>query len=406
MDQPVRLRAATDDDRRAIADLLLHVFHEHATDESRALEKMILEPGRGVVADDAGLVVGHATAQTRDLTVPGAVVPAAHVTGVGVSPTHRRRGILTAMMRHQLTEIAQAGREPLAVLWASETAIYPRFGYGPAASRLRFEVLNREVRITGPAAPAGRLRLVDPKQEQAALTALLDGLRVHQVGWSNRPEYVWDYLLTDNADQRDGGTELRGVLYETADGPIGYATWRVKNDWGAHGPNAEVRVREVVAGDPGVYAELWRFLLSLDLTRTASFHFGAVDEPLQFMVDEPRKLGRGYTDSLWVRVVDLPAALEARRYACPVDVVIEVRDPIIEANNGRWRLTGGPDKASCVRTDESPDIACSITELGAAYLGGTTLAALVSAGRVEQLTGNLPSTAFTWYRQPSAIEVF
>ncbi|MDY7090063.1 MAG: GNAT family N-acetyltransferase [Actinomycetota bacterium] len=406
MDQLVRLRAATDDDRRAIADLLLHLFHEHATDESRALEKMILEPGRGVVADDAGLVVGHATAQTRDLTVPGAVVPAAHVTGVGVSPTHRRRGILTAMMRHQLTEIAQAGREPLAVLWASETAIYPRFGYGPAANRLRFEVLNREVRITGPAAPAGRLRLVDPKQEQAALTALLDGLRVHRVGWSNRPEYVWDYLLTDNADQRDGGTELHGVLYETADGPIGYATWRVKNDWGAHGPNAEVRVREVVADDPGVYAELWRFLLSLDLTRTASFHFGAVDEPLQFMVDEPRKLGSSYADSLWVRVVDLPAALEARRYACPVDVVIEVRDPIIEANNGRWRLTGGPDKASCVRTGESPDLACSITELGAAYLGGTTLAALVSAGRVEQLTDNLPSTAFTWYRRPSAIEVF
>lgn len=406
MDQPVRLRAATDDDQQAIADLLLYLFHENATDEARALEKMILEPGRGVVADDAGLVVGHATAQTRDLTVPGAVVPAAHVTGVGVSPTHRRRGILTSMMRHQLTGIAEAGREPVAMLWASETAIYPRYGYGPAASRLRFDVLNREVRITGPAAPAGRLRLIEPKKEQAALTALHDGLRAHRVGWSSRPEYVWDYVLTDNADQRDGGTEMHGVLYETADGPIGYAMWRVKNDWGAHGPSAEVRVREVVAGDPGVYAELWRFLLSLDLTRAASFHFGAVDEPLQFMVDEPRKLGRSYSDSLWVRVVDLPAALEARRYACPVDVVIEVRDPVIEANNDRWRLTGGPDKASCVRTEESPDIACSITELGAAYLGGTTLAALVSAGRVEQLTDNLPSTAFTWHRQPSAIEVF
>ncbi|GAB2596091.1 UPF0256 protein [Paractinoplanes abujensis] len=406
MDESVRVRTATDDDRRAIADLLLFVFHEHATDESRELEKMIIEPGRSLVAEDAGLVVGTAAAQTRDLTVPGAVVPAAHVTGVGVSPTHRRRGILTSMMRHQLTEIAAAGREPLAVLWASETAIYPRFGYGPAASRLRFDILNREVRITGPAAPAGRLRLAAPKDAQAELTAVHDRLRVHRVGWSSRPEYWWNYLLTDNDDQRDGGTEMRAVLYETPDGPIGYATWRVKDDWSIHGPAAEVRVREVVAADPGVYAELWRFLLSLDLARKASFHFGAVDEQLQFMVDEPRKLGRSFTDSLWVRLIDLPAALEARRYAGPVDAVIEVTDPIIEANNGRWRLTGGPDKASCVRTGDAPDLACSITELGAAYLGGTTLATLVTAGRVEQFTDNLPSTAFTWHRQPSAIEVF
>ncbi|MBM2623532.1 GNAT family N-acetyltransferase [Actinoplanes sp. LDG1-06] len=406
MDESVRLRTATDEDRRAIADLLIYVFNEHATDELRELEKLIIEPGRSMVAEDDGRVVGTAAAQTREMTIPGGVLPTAHVTGVGVSPTHRRRGILTSMMRGQLLEIAEAGREPVAALWASETAIYPRFGYGPASSRLRFDILSREVKITAPAAPPGRLRLVVPAAARAELTAVHDDLRIHRVGWSSRPDYWWQYLLTESDGHRNGATESRGVLYETAEGPVGYALWRVKNDWGAHGPAGEVRVREVVAGNPGVYAELWRFLLSLDLARTASYHYGALDEPLQFIVDEPRKLGRSFQDALWVRLVDLPTALEARRYACPVDAVFEVTDPIIEANNGRWRLTGGPDKASCVRTQDAPDFACSITELGAAYLGGTTLATLHTAGRIEKFTDNLPSTAFTWLRQPSSIEVF
>ncbi|MBU2669458.1 GNAT family N-acetyltransferase [Actinoplanes bogorensis] len=406
MDESVRLRTAAADDRRAIADLLLYVFNEHTTDESRELEELIMESDRTIVAEDGDRIVGTAAAQTREMSLPGAVVPVAHVTGVGVAPTHRRRGILSAMMRRQLTEIAAAGREPVAALWASETAIYPRFGYGPACGRLVFDILSREVKITAPPAPPGRMRLVEPAAARAEMTALHNGLRIHRVGWSSRPEYWWDYLLRDTDSQRDGATESRGVIYETADGPVGYATWRVKNDWSSHGPAAEVRVREVVAGDPGVYAELWRFLLSLDLSKKASYHYGAVDEPLQFMVDEPRKLGARYADSLWIRLVDLPAALAARRYACPVDAVIEVTDPIIEANNGRWRLIGGPDKASCVRTDDAPDLVCSITELGAAYLGGTTLATLVTAGRARQLTDNLPSTAFRWNREPSSIEVF
>ncbi|WP_250009506.1 GNAT family N-acetyltransferase [Actinoplanes sp. M2I2] len=404
--ESVRLRAATDADRGAIADLLLYVFHDDTTDEVRNLEKTIIEPERSVVADDGGAIVGNAAVQTRDLTVPGGVLPVAHVTGVGVAPTHRRRGLLTAMMRRQLTDIAEAGREPVAALWASETAIYPRYGYGPAADRLSFDIRSREITVTGPAAPAGSFRMIKPKAALAELTAVHDSLRIHRVGWSSRPAYWWDYLLADTESQRDGATPMRGVVYETSDGPIGYALWRVKSDWDSHGPAADVRVVELVAGDPGVYAELWKFLLGTDLARTASFRFAALDEPLQFMVDEPRKLGRRYSDALWVRLVDLPTALEARRYAAPVDVVFEVTDPILEANNGRWRLTGGPDKASCVRTTDAPDFACTVTELGAAYLGGTTLAALTTAGRVRQFTGNLPSTAFGWYRQPGAIEVF
>src|SRR5690348_8483238 len=142
MDESVRLRQATADDHDAIVDLLSYVFHHDYDEENRQLDRLTWEPERSLVAEEAGSVVGHTTALSRDLTVPGGVAPAAHVTGVGVAPTHRRRGLLRAMMHRQLAEVAEAGREPVAVLWASETTIYPRFGYGPAASVLGLRAMT------------------------------------------------------------------------------------------------------------------------------------------------------------------------------------------------------------------------------------------------------------------------
>ena len=406
MDDSVRLRPGTTDDLRAISDLLDHVFHNDADDEERANDDLVAEPARSLIADDDGAVVGHTTALTRDLTVPGAVIPAAHITGVGVAPTHRRRGLLTAMMTRQLTELAEAGREPVAVLWASETKIYPRFGYGPAAVRLRIEAMSREIRLAAPAAPAGRLRMIGPKDAIEELSAVYDRVRPGRIGWSSRPGQWWQHRLADLKDHRGGATATRGVICDGPDGPRGYAMWRVKDDWNEYGPDAQVRIREIVADDPATYATLWGFLFGIDLARGVSFDFGALDEPLQYLVDEPRRLGLRVSDGLWIRIVDLPAALEARRYPVPVDAVLEVTDPLLPANSGRWRLTGGPDKAACVRTDDPADVVLSITDLGAIYLGGTTPASLVAAGRVRQLTDRLVPGAFGWARQPNPIEVF
>jgi predicted acetyltransferase len=150
-------------------------------------------------------------------------------------------------------------------------------------------------------------------------------------------------------------------------------------------------------------------VLTIDLARTATVDFLAVDEPLQHLVDEPRRLGSRLTDALWVRIVDLPRALSDRRYAAPVDVVLDVTDPLLPASTGRWRLTAGLDDATCTRTDDPADLACTVLELGAAYLGGTSLAALAAAGRVRELTpGALPrvSAAFGWHRLPNPTEVF
>ncbi|HEY0534894.1 MAG TPA: GNAT family N-acetyltransferase [Actinoplanes sp.] len=407
MDSSVRLRTATPADLDAISDLLELLFHETPTESRRAAEQAMTETDRSLVAEHDGHVVGHATTLTRDLTVPGAIVPAAHVTGVGVAPTHRRRGILTQLMREQLEGLA-AGREPIAALWASESAIYPRFGYGPASARLSLEITNREVRLTAPAAtlPSGRLSLIKPSAAAEELTAVYERVRADRVGFSSRGEKWWKHLLIDHHDERGEQTGPRGVLYSDESGPAGYALWRAEGKWTEWGPDGVVAVRELVAARPEAYEAIWRFLLGIDLTRTVKHGNAAVDEPVQYLVDDPRRLGRRYLDGLWIRILDLPAALEARQYATALDTVVEVTDPLLPANQGRWRLSGGPDKVTCTRTDDAPDFACSITELGAAYLGGTSLAALAAAGRVHRLSGNLPSVAFGWHRQPHAIEVF
>jgi predicted acetyltransferase len=407
----IALRPGTADDWDDISVLLGQLFHSGDEPELRSVEGSVFEPDRSLVAVDGDTIAGHAAAYTRDLTVPGAVLPAAHVTLVGVAPTHRRRGLLTRMMHRQLTEVAAAGREPIAVLWASETKIYPRYGYGMAAQRLTAEIMTREIRLadTPPPAADGRLRMVDPAQDIADLAKVYEQLRPERPGWSNRDDRWWRFVLADLPALRDGGTPLRAVVHDTPHGPTGYALWRTKEGWDAHGPNADVRVREVVAADPVAYAALWRFVLGIDLARTASVGFLALDDPLQHLVDEPRRLGARLSDALWVRIVDLPRALATRRYAAPLDVVLDVTDPLLTANTGRWRLTAGPDAVTCVPTGDPADLACTVLELGAAYLGGPSLAALAAAGRVRELTpGALhrASTAFGWHRMPNPTEVF
>jgi predicted acetyltransferase len=406
-DAEILIREGAADDWPAVYDLMSQVFHHEADPVARDVEGSVSEPERSLVADDDG-VVGHAAAFTRDLTVPGGVLPAAHVTLVGVAPTHRRRGLLTRMMHRQLREISAAGREPVAVLWASEGRIYPRYGYGRAAHRVELDIATLEVRP-----PAGgtdsRIRLVEPLGAYQEFAKVYETLRPDRPGWSGRDDRWWRFVLADVPSRRHGGTELRAAVHETPDGPTGYAVWRTESAWASGGPAGRVHVRELVAADPGAYAALWRFLLSIDLVRSVRFAFSTPDEPLLHLVDEPRRLGGVLTDSLWVRVVDLPRALAARRYAAPVDVVLQVDDPLLDGNTGRWRLTGGPDGATCTPADAPADLGCTVLELGAAYLGGTSLATLADAGRVRELTpGTLApaATAFGWHRPPSALEVF
>lgn len=394
------LRSATPDDFDAVSKLMFLVFN-HAVDPAlEEIERPLYEPDRALVVTDGDDVVGHASSYGRELTVPGGVVPAAHVTGVGVAPTHRRQGLLRSLMERQLSDVP----ESLAVLWASEGRIYPRFGYGLAAPRLDFVVESTSVGFAG-SADAGRLTLADPAAVRPTLAKLFDQARVDRPGWSGRSDRWWDYLLTEVESRRDGATERRAVLHEG-----GYALYRVKSRWEDGTPHGQVRVQEVVALDGDAYRALWGFLLSVDLTRTTSYDFAAPDEALWHLVAEPRQLGATYTDGLYVRVVDVAGALSARRYSAPVDVVLSLTDDQLPGNRGRWRLVGSPTSASCSpEPSAEPDLELSITDLGAVYLGGVSLTSLAAAGRVRELRlGTLLPTdlAFRWHRAPGSIEVF
>jgi predicted acetyltransferase len=404
------IRTGTADDFGAISDLLGLAFHHTIDRATRDVEGAVFEPERSLVVADAGAVVGHAAAYSRELTVPGGPVPAAYVTLVVVAPTHRRQGLLNRMMRRQLTDIASAGREPVAVLWASEGKIYQRYGYGLASQRLELEVATREIRPPQtPLADGAKLRLVEPADAVAEFAKVYEQLRIDRPGYASRDDRWWQCRVFDPESERDGGTALHGVVHDTPHGPTGYALWRTKGEWDAKGPKAQVQIREVVAADPGAYAALWRLLLTIDLARSATFAFAALDEPLVYLVDEPRQLGPRTLDGLWVRLIDVPRALAARRYPADVDIVLDVTDAHIPGNTGRWRLTGGPACATCSATADPADLACTVLELGSAYLGGPSLGALAAAGRVRELTpGALAraSAAFGWHRMPVAIEVF
>ncbi|WP_433529546.1 GNAT family N-acetyltransferase [Micromonospora sp. CA-263727] len=404
---PIEPARAEDYDQ--IGRFLGALFHHPVEPEAHEAERTIFEPERALVVRDGPELVASAAAYTRELGVPGGVLPAAHVTLVGVAPTHRRRGLLTAMMHRQLREIHDAGREPVAVLWASEGRIYPRFGYGLASQRLQLAGQTTELRLPPPTPDEGRLRLDRPADRQPDLARVYEQARADRPGWSARDERWWRYVLVDPESQRGGGTERRVVLHEGADGVDGYGLFRTKSAWDDSGPKAETTVDEVVATSVTAYRAIWRMLLSIDLTRRLSLRRAAVDEPLLRLVNEPCQLGARLVDALWVRVVDVPAALAARRYATDVDVVIEVTDDLLPENTGRWRLHGGPKTANCTPATGPADLACDVRCLGELFLGGAGLTALAAAGRIRELSpGALAaaSPAFTWHRAPSAMEVF
>ncbi|GAA3371591.1 hypothetical protein GCM10020367_22880 [Streptomyces sannanensis] len=188
-----------------------------------------------------------------------------------------------------------------------------------------------------------------------------------------------------SAGGREGASPLQCVVAERDGETVGYARFPNKPEWDASGSRGTIVLRDLEALDPAAYAALWRFLLGIDLTSTIQVRNRPTDDPWQWMVSDIRRCGIRLRDSLHVRLVDLGAALEARTYAVPVDVVLEVEDDFCPWNQGRWRLTGDGKGASCERTEGEADLALSVRELGAAYLGGVSLSALAGAGRVREL---------------------
>lgn len=360
-------------------------FGEHLVEEDVAVFEKADAPDRRLAARDGDRVVGTAGVIPFRLTVPGGELDCAGVTAVGVHPTHRRRGLLRQMMRLQLDDIHERG-EVLAALWASEEVIYQRFGYGLAALRGLFKVSRAATTFRQPPDPIGSLRIVDRDEARRLLPDVYERYRPTHPGCYSISRELWEAEVFHDPERwRHGASASFYVVHETDDASDGFARYRVKGDWDDRGPNSTLQVGEVVATTPAAHVELWQFLFGIDLIRTIDAWNVPADDPLFLRLVEPRKLGFGLSDTLWLRIVDVEGALAGRRYAADGRIVLELTDEFCPWNAGRWLLEVEDGRASIERTTAGAEIALDTTDLAAAYLGAFTVGALLRAGRGAEL---------------------
>ncbi|MFI5606704.1 GNAT family N-acetyltransferase [Amycolatopsis sp. NPDC051903] len=372
------VRPITDYERRPTFDLLLQALHSPLpTDDAWArFGDSWAAPGKfGAFAADRpiGITSGFPTT----IAVPGgASVSATAVDGVGVRADWTRRGVLTALMSAQLTDLAARGTT-IACLHASEAVIYGRFGYGPAALSATVEV-TRPARLRDGAAAGGAVRLLDPAEARDLIPVLYHRIGLHRPGMIARPEPWWP-IAHDRRVTRDGG--YRVAVHTGPDGDDGFALFcsvdQTTPGGPDHGPLLEVR--DLHGANPEAITALWGFLLSIDLVATVRASARPADEPVAVLLaDFRRARTTALEDDLWVRLVDVPAALAARAYGAAEPVVLDVADRLLPANTGRYRV--GPEGAE--RTDAPADLQLDVDTLAMLYLGEWRATTLAHAGRI------------------------
>lgn len=354
-------------------------------------------------AFEDGEVVGGAGAFTFDFTVPGGSLPCAGVTVVGVYPTHRRRGVLRAMMRAQLDD-AHARGEPIAALWASEETIYGRFGYGIASWAGDVTIGRDRGAFARPLERRGQARFVTPEEAATLFPPVWEALRAQRSGVFVRDESWWAGRVLRTPDEQKA-TPKRLVALELDGSVQAYAVYKTTPGFEGFVSKAKVEVIEAVGATPQATAEIWRFLLDVDWMETITAGLIPPDHPLFLLLANPRRARYRRWDGLWVRLVDVGAGLSGRAYAGEGSLVFEVRDAFCPWNEGRWKLDGG----TAARTEAAADIALDVDALGSAYLGAVSFAELRDALRVEELVPGAIARAdavFGWRPFPWCPEIF
>jgi predicted acetyltransferase len=354
-------------------------------DPALSTEMAVFEIDRTLMACLDGEPVGIASAYSLRMSVPGGEAPVAGVTWVGVVPTARRRGVLRAMMAFQLADVHARG-EALAALFAAEPAIYGRFGYGLASKQLALLVPRGAGGLDAPQDPTLTARILPVAQAGRPVAQVYDAVRGQRAGLPARDETWWLRCSDDQPAHRNGASELRALVVTDAQQARAYALFNVKEDWSNGSSASTVEIRESLAADPAASGLLWRMLLSMDLVGSVSVRRVATDDPLISQLHDPRRARPQLLDALYVRIVDLPAALSARDYTRDWAGVVEVTDTDCPWNQGRWRLELGPDAVTIELTEAEPDLSLDVRELGGAYLGSSALVARAIAGQVREHT--------------------
>ncbi|HEX5858692.1 MAG TPA: GNAT family N-acetyltransferase [Microbacterium sp.] len=341
--------------------------------------------------------VGTVNSWVTDVTLPGGRgIPMWAISGVTVAPTHRRKGIARSMLEGELRTAAAEG-VAIAGLTVSEATIYGRFGFAPATFATDWSIDTRRALWIGPR-PDGRLDFMSREAARDELAALHDRVRPSRPGEIQAWPALWR-RMTGLAPGQEGGKKLRAVRYADAEGVtrgvVVYAIGEERDDFSKH----ELTISILLSETPDAYAALWRFVLEHDLVSVVKASLLSVDEPLRWMIADQRAATLGTSEHGWLRIIDVPAVLEARSYATAGDFVLRVTDPLGLAE-GTWRLTiddAGTGRAAAVDAARgasserrAPDATLTAGALAAIVLGGVRAETLRTAGLV---TGDQQSVA-------------
>jgi predicted acetyltransferase len=399
------IRGATAEEFPDVIGPIFHYFGRPPGGDFADSVRLLMPPDRTHGAFDDGSIVGSASVFPLEMSVPGGFVRAAGVTLVGVLPTHRRRGILRALMRAQLDDIHERG-EPVAYLWASEDALYGRYGYGAASFTGSIELHRDRSAFYRDFEPTGASRVVTAEEAVGPFSEIQRRVAAQHPGMFVRTEDWWrSRRLADPEWGREGGGEMVRLLHEVGGRPAGYALYRLHFSMERGIPKGYTSVIEAAGDSPEATRELWRFLLDIDWMERVRAGLLPLDHELFLLLREPRRLTFNQRDGMWVRLVDLEAALNARSYKAGEPVVVEVADEFCPWNTGTWKL--GPEGAS--RSSQAPELRLGASSLGSAYLGGFTFGQLARAGRIEELVDgarNRADTLFRTDRYPWCPEIF
>jgi predicted acetyltransferase len=398
MDVQIRSCASADEVRQAVSPIGHYFGRSLPDDELAARLIRFLPPERVYAAWEEGRAVGGLGAFPFRLTVPGGRVAAAGVTVAGVLPTHRRRGLLRAMMRALLDSCHRAG-DPVAYLWATEDTIYGRFGFGLASFTAEIDLPRERSAFHAPFAASGRVRLVPLAGAEEYVAPIYEGVAAVTPGMVARSSAWWQArILTDPEWQRRTGGDLQCAVLELEGRPTAYALHRMNWAFERGLQTGSVTVVEAVGQSPEAVRAIWRYLLDIDWMARVKASLLPLDHPLLLLLAEPRRLGFSLRDGVWVRLLDVATALSARSYQDRGSVVIEVIDAFCPWNAGRWRV--GSDGVD--RTDDAPHLRCDITALGSVYLGGFTWRQLVRALRVQELVPGIAAHADALFQTGNA----
>ena len=372
------------------------------TDEELEHASTYTDLTRAHAAFDGDDMVGVTGAFAFSLSVPGAEIPAAGVTMTGVLPTHRRRGVLTALMRRQLADVHAWG-EPVAVLWASEGNIYERYGYGLASTHLAIDVEWGRARLKARHAPEGRTRLLSEEDALKVMPDIYDRVFPSVPGLFRRSPEWWRHHTFP--DYRDDNKErpLFFAVAEIGGRPEGYAIYRMHPEWDHDGlPVGWLQIFEEMSATPAATAQIWSYLFGIDLVARVKYQNLAGDHPLPHMVPEVRRLRMDVKDGIHARIVDVERALAGRSYAVDDRISFELTDETLEWNQGTWELDTTGDDARVARTDRPADLRLTTADLGATFLGGVTFSQLTRAGRIVETTSDAAWRADIMFRSQRA----